>query len=118
MNVPEAFAQVIGDAWLEACEEATRYPTATEVQRQTFRAMARWALAAARAGGRSEDEVAKALCAGFWEGSPNARSWPAHGRQQQEVFRIVARRVIALGRELRAARATGAVEREPARAHA
>lgn len=100
----EALARAVGDAWFEACEQPTRWPAATMDQRDTFRAMARSALAAARAGQRGEDDVAQALCHAFWAGAPLPRVWGSHGQQQREVFKICARAMIAAARAAKSAR--------------
>jgi hypothetical protein len=107
----EALARVLCDAWFAACERPDRWPGAREEQRATFRAMAAFALAAARQGRRSEWQLAEALCRGFWQGAPIPRLWSAHGRQQREIFLICARRMLAAGRELRSQRLAAPLEK-------
>jgi hypothetical protein len=113
--ISEQLAAVACDAWFTICEEPARWPSAPEAKRETFRTMARAAIAAARAArGRSAEAVelavAQSMSAAFVAGAdcPDwARrrfAWPALTPVFREVFVRVARAVIAAGRELAAQR--------------
>jgi hypothetical protein len=103
--VVEDLATVLCDAWFEICEEPTRWGSAPERKRSTFRAMARSAIESGRHGQRSVEALAEALCVGFWTGAEadGVAPWPwaSLSNLKREVFRICARRLVAFAAERR-----------------
>lgn len=101
----DRLAIVAGEAWWRACERPKAWAQIPADERATFRACAEYAVRAARAGQREPEAVAQAMCAGFYRDAPLPRSWGRLGELQRDVFRTVARAVIAAGQALKAERA-------------
>lgn len=110
----EALTRALCDAWFEVCELPTRWPTTSMDQRETFRAMTDAALAAGRAGQKTDVEIARALCHGFWRGAPAPRTWTGQGQSERDAFRRVAQAFLAAARELRSQRQAQAQPQEQA----